>query len=284
MTRFTGLPSVPVVWHLHDYLGARPLMARALRWASGQLRGAVAISKSVADDARTVLPGVPVRVIYNAVDTDDFSPGPGDGQRLDALACLPIDPSPLIRVGLIATYARWKGQDTFLHAAAHLLKASGCPAVRFYIIGGPIYQTQGSQWSQLELEKLAQMLGVRSAVAFVPFQQDIAQVFRDLDMVVHASSQPEPFGRTIVEAMACGKPVIVSCAGGAQELFSEGQDALGFPPQDSERLAETILSLLADPQKRERLGKAGRATALTRFARQRYGPELLAFYRELLSR
>jgi len=283
LSRFAGLAKVPLVWHVHDFLGARPLMAKVLRWASGPLRGAVAISQSVAEDARTVLPGVPIRVVYNAVDTDDFSPGPGDGPRLDALAGLPNDPSPKLRVGLIATYARWKGQETFLRAAAHFLKESGISSARFYIVGGPIYQTQGSQWSQTELEKLAQMLGIRSAVAFVPFQQDVAQVYRALDVVVHASSQPEPFGRTIVEAMACGKPVVISNAGGAAELFTDGQDALGFPPQDSERLAETVRSLLVDPQKRERLGNAGRATALARFARRRYGPELLAFYRDILA-
>ena len=75
---------VPVVWHLHDYLGSRPAMARLLRMAARRGVEAVAVSRSVADDARATLGDrVPVRAIHNAVDLDRFHPGPGDGPSLD---------------------------------------------------------------------------------------------------------------------------------------------------------------------------------------------------------
>lgn len=280
LTRLAGLSAVTVVWHIHDFLGARRLMARVLRWASGQVGGAVAISRAVAEDAAGVIPRVPVRTIYNAIDTREFSPGSDDCRRLDGLAG--VESGSQLRIGLVATYALWKGQETFLEAAAHVLRDVRMP-LRFYIVGGPVYRTQGSQWTREQLESKAQKLGVGASIAFVPFQEDVSAVYRALDIVVHASSQPEPFGRTIVEAMACGKPVVVSAAGGARELFTDGQDALGFTPRDSAGLAAVLRRLIDNRELRQRLGQAARQTAVTRFSRSRIGPELLNFYREISS-
>src|SRR5205085_8086358 len=134
-----------------------------------------------------------------------------------------------LRVGLVATYARWKGQEVFLDAAGRL--AAGRPElpVRFYVVGGPVYQTRGSQFSEGELRRLAAQRGLADRVGFVGFREDTAPVYRALDVVVHASTRPEPFGLTVVEAMACGRPVIVSRAGGAAELFTPGYDGGGGP-------------------------------------------------------
>jgi len=281
LLRLSGLRGIPVVWHLHDFYGTRPVMARALRWSSRGAAGAIAISEAVGRDGRRVLDPLPVQVVYNAVDVEQFTPGPGDGARLDALANLPPAAPGAHRVGLIATYARWKGQDLFLDAAARIARDR---PVRFYVIGSPIYQTKGSQWSEAELRELAGSLGLGACVGFIPFQRDTAAVYRALDVVVHASTQPEPFGRTIVEAMACGRPVVVSAAGGAAELFQDGRDAVGFPPGDAPALAAAILGLVEDPGRRERIGRAARATAVERFARPRLGVEVAAAYERFRGR
>ena len=136
---------VPVVWHLHDYLGSRPVMARLLRWSARRTVRGVAVSRSVAADAARVLgPKVPVVAVYNAADLDRFAPGPGDGAWLDAEAGMPPAPEGTVRVGLVATFARWKGHEVFLDAVARL--PADLPA-RFYIIGGPLYKSAGSQHS-----------------------------------------------------------------------------------------------------------------------------------------
>ena len=70
------------------------------------------------------------------------------------------------------------------------------------------------------------------SVGFVPFVEDPVPVYRALDVVLHASTQPEPFGLTVVEAMACGRAVVVSAAGGAAELFTDGVDALGVAARE----------------------------------------------------
>lgn len=277
LARLASPPGVPVVWHIRDFLSARPLIARVARWASRRASGAIAISESVASDARSVLGNTPVRLVYNAVDVETFRPGPGDGPRLDHLAGLEPPPEATVRVGLVATYAIWKGQDLLLKAISRI--PPEIPA-RFYIVGGPIYQTKGSQFSEAGLKAIAAESGVSDRVAFVPFQSGTADVYRALDVVVHASTLPEPFGRTIVEAMACGRPVAVSKAGGASELFQHDVDAVGFAPSDPGSLASAIVGLVNDPEKRSRIASEARRTALARFARPRLGPEVLAAYAE----
>ena len=120
-------------------------------------------------------------------------------------------------------------------------------AVRFYVVGGPIYQTTGSQWSVAELVALGGDLLEQHALGFTGFQANTPDVYRALDIAVHASTRPEPFGRAIVEAMATAKPTIVASAGGAAELIRPGHDALAVPLGDAEALADAILRLVSDP-------------------------------------
>src|SRR4051812_6736193 len=72
---------------------------------------------------------------------------------------------------------------------------------------------------------------------FVPFQARVEAVYRALDVVVHASTRPEPFGLTIAEAMACGRPLVAARAGGAAELFEDEVEALGLPEVSAGALA-----------------------------------------------
>jgi glycosyltransferase involved in cell wall biosynthesis len=256
---------VPVVWHLHDYVGSRPIMARLLRLSARRGVSAVAVSRSVADDAAGTLGGaVPVRAVYNAIDLDRFAPGPGDGEALDAAAGLSPAPAGTVRVGLVATFATWKGHDVFLDAAARVPAGAPC---RFYIVGGPIYRSAGSQRTLEELERRAGELGLAGRVGFTGHRPDPAGAIRALDVVVHASTRPEPFGRVIVEGMACGRAVVAARAGGAAELFEDGAEALGCPPGDPVALASALGRLVADGELRRRLGAAGREAALARFDR-----------------
>ncbi|MGH9867799.1 MAG: glycosyltransferase [Candidatus Polarisedimenticolia bacterium] len=272
--------TMPVVWHVRDFLGARRVTGAALRRVAGRARGAIANSESVGEDARACL-GCRVEVVYNGIDTDAFSPGPSEAQLLDAQAGLSIPQAHRLRVGLVGGFGLWKGHALFLEAAARLLAVSPGLAARFYIVGGPIYGTRGSQHSVEDLKRLALELGLGDRVGFVGFQRDIVPIYRSLDVMVHASTSPEPFGRTIVEAMACGRAVIASRAGGAAELIRDGHDALGFAPGDAADLARAMAALASDAGLREKLGSRARESALTRFSRGRLAQDVLAAYERL---
>jgi glycosyltransferase involved in cell wall biosynthesis len=267
LVALAGIKGIPVVWHIHDFYGSRPLMALALKWMSDRATLGIAISQAVAQDARATLPRLPIEVIYNAVDINYFSP------------ILPTHPSSPFRVGLVATFARWKGHDIFLEAAAHIVRSHPDLNIRFCIVGGAIYQTRGSQFSEQELRNKASHLGITEKVDFLGFQQDIVAIYRSLDIVVHASTQPEPFGLAIVEAMACGRPVIVSQAGGAAELFTHNYDAVGVPPGEPIALATAILDLLNNFEKRQIISEKARYTVTERFSHERLGQQILAVYK-----
>lgn len=271
--------SVPLIWHIHDYVSLRPLMARLMRRYSKRCAAAIANSKSVAADLKKVCgEDFPVEIVYNGVDVEQFSPV-GPKLDLDALSGFKPAPPETIRVGILSTLARWKGQQTFLHALS--LIPPTVP-IRAYVIAGALYQTNGSQYSLEELKRLAHELGLTQRVGFTGFLAEPACAMRALDIVVHASTQPEPFGLVIAEGMACGRAVIASDAGGAAEVFETDINALGHPPGDAARLAESISLLASDPTLRARLGKAARATAEKRFSRARLATELIPIYRRAL--
>jgi glycosyltransferase involved in cell wall biosynthesis len=269
----------PLVWHLRDLVSPRPLMARALRLVAGRVAGALAISEAVREDAARALPGVRCARVYDGIDVEAFSPGAEDPALLDRLAGLAPAPVGTLRAGLVATYARWKGQDVFVEAIARLPPEARRRA-RFYVVGGPIYDSIGSQFSEAELRERAARAGLGAEVGFVPFVADPARVFRALDVAVHASTRREPFGRTIAEAMACGTPVVSARGAGAAELL-DGADPVQFEAGDPASLATALAAVLTSAELRERLGRDGRAVAVRRFSRDRLASELLGAYRAL---
>jgi glycosyltransferase involved in cell wall biosynthesis len=270
----------PLVWHVRDFIGDRPLVSYAVRAAAWRATVAIGISEAVARDMQALVPRRPCRVVHDAIDTDEFTPE-GPAADLDALAGPREGPhrhDEVLRVGLVATYARWKGQDVFLDAVSRLKKAGGIPSTRFYVVGGPIYETAASQYSEAELRTLVGTLGVANDVRFVPFQRDVHRVFRALDVVVHASSRREPFGRTIAEAMATSKPVIATRESGAAEVFTDGVDAVAIPARDAAALAAALRALLEDPVRRKEMGRAARVTAVSKFSRIRLAQQVVGAY------
>ncbi len=265
----------PIIWHLHDFVSLRPLMPRLLKLVSHRCAGIIANSHSVARDLGATLTRVPaVHTIYHAVDLNSFTPA-GRRLDLDELAGMAPPPADILRVGIVATMARWKGHEIFLRALA-LLRSEH---IRGYIIGGPIYRTAGSQYSLAELRQMASALHLEQQVGFTGFVSDAAAAMRALDILVHASVTPEPFGLTVAEAFACGRPVIASRGGGVLEIIRENQNALAHRPGDAHELAAAVTRLAADPGLRHRLGTAARKTAESSFTRKRLAGDLMRIYR-----
>ena len=275
----------PVVLHFRDFVKERALTRHALRplLATGRRVG-IAISEAVARDLRAAFPRLAVELVYDGIDTDALCPGPGDGSLLAALAGQPVASTGTLNIGILGTYARWKGQDVFLRAASEVRRALPSRSLRFYVVGGPIYKTAASQFEPRELQQLAGELGIADSVGFIPFQTNVLHIYRSLDVVVHASTRPEPFGRTIAEAMACGRPVIAMREGGAKELFIEGKHALGAEPRSSESLASALVRVLSQPTLRAALSVEARKHAVEHFSRARFPSDLGRVYARATSR
>jgi glycosyltransferase involved in cell wall biosynthesis len=263
-----------VVWHLHEYIGPRRLTRLLLARHQHRAAAMIANSQSVANDVITALrPVVSVRVVHNAVDLAAFAPD-GPVEDLDRCAGLAPLPDHVVRVGLVATFARWKGHEVFLRAIA---ASDGGLPLRGYVIGGPVYDTAGSQHMMDDLKAMAARLGISSRVGFTGFLPP-ASAMRALDVVVHASTRPEPFGLVIAEAMACGRAVITSGAGGAAEIVDPGTDALTHAAGDAADLSRCISRLVRETAFRRELGLRARASACRRFDPDRMTRELVAVY------
>jgi glycosyltransferase involved in cell wall biosynthesis len=244
---------VPAVWHVRDFLGGR-LMARLADQVPTKI---ITNSRAVAAHlARHMRHPEKLHVVHNAVDCTAFSPtGPPSepAMRRDAV----------YRVGLPAVLARWKGHLLFLDAIARL--RTPVPRIAFFLIGGSIYDTTSERGYERELRSAITRRGLAQDVVVTGFQENMPPWYRAMDVVVHASTRPEPFGRTVMEAMACGRPVVAAAAGGVPEVVTHGANGLLYPMGDASALADAIARLLRDPDERRRLGVAGRCTALERF-------------------
>ncbi|RPI50613.1 MAG: glycosyltransferase, partial [Acidobacteria bacterium] len=183
-----------------------------------------------------------------------------------------------IRIGLVGTFAKWKGHDIFLQALAQVRAAF---PVRGYVIGDSIYQTDASQYSVSTLREIASQRGLDGTVGFTGHVADVPAALRSLDIVVHASVEPEPFGLVIAEAMACGRPVIVSRAGGATEVAQAG--AVFHTPGNADELAARMTELVNEPALRGALSQAGREAAEALFSRKRLAEALIPVYESLVT-
>ena len=264
-----------LVWHFHDYPGTRPVTSRLVRTLRMRCSAVVAVSGSVAADVRRQL-GAPldVHTIWNPVDLTRFTP---DGPRLDldALAGLPATPAGVPRVGLMATFARWKGHLLFLEVLQSLARTH---AFRAYIVGGPLYETTGSQFSMDELRAAIARFGLTDRVGLTGFVDDAPAALRSLDVVVHASTSPEPFGLVIAEAMAAGRAVLVSDAGGVAEFVSPEHNALTYQSGNPAAMAAGIARLLESPALRSTLGTSAHESARQQFHPDRVCQQILDVY------
>jgi glycosyltransferase involved in cell wall biosynthesis len=181
--------------------------------------------------------------------------------------------------GIVGKLVEWKGQKVFLRAVPLVLQA--VPSAMAVVVG----DVQGSppQYRQ-ELIALARKLGIGHRIVFTGFRQDVADVMAALDVVVHASVIPEPFGRVIVEAMALGRPVVASRAGGPLEIIADGENGYLVPPGDEAALATRVVELLRDPQLARKIGDRASRDARARFSLSDHAAQVETVYRGLLTR
>ncbi len=239
----------PVVWQIHDFLDSRRLSRFLLRYFSRRVSVAVANSSATLEHALTVL-RCPLVRLYNGVPFPSRRKSPAPPKR-----------GKNVRLSLVATYARWKGHDLFLEAIACLADEQRLDGMEFTVCGGAIYRSAGSQWNQEDLDYEARRLGIEKHVEFRPFEANLDRLYEDTDIVVNASLNPEPFGRTVAEAMARGKAVILPHHGGVAEVARDGKEAVHFPPGDAKELAEAMYRLAHDEPLRERLAAAAKLRA-----------------------
>ncbi len=243
----------------------RPLLRGALRWVLGA-RGSLCLTQNPDDSAFIAGLGVDRRRIAvipgSGVDTARFAPTP--------------EPDGPIRVAMVSRMLWDKGVGEFV-AAARLARPRD-PDLRFVLVGAP----DESNPAAVPAARLEAWRG-EGLVEWRGRSADIAAVWRESHIAVLPSYYGEGLPKSLLEAAACGRPIVAADAPGSREIARDGETALLVPPRDADALAGAVLRLAGDAALRARLGAAGRALVEREFSEARIAAETLALWRRLLA-
>jgi glycosyltransferase involved in cell wall biosynthesis len=214
-----------------------------------------------------------LRFIPRGVDVARFDPDSVSPERMMQLVAAWRLPDNAQTVLLPGRLTRWKGQLVFIEALARL----GRPDVHGVILGA------GDAGYRQELEKAVAASGGDATFRFIDDCADMAAAYMLADVVVSASTQPEGFGRVIIEAQAMGRPVIATAHGGAQETIIPGETGWLVPPGDAAALAGALAQVLdQDAAARLAMGQRAMAHVRAHFTSSLMAARTLTVYRELL--
>jgi glycosyltransferase involved in cell wall biosynthesis len=181
-------------------------------------------------------------------------------------------------VGVVGNIRQWKGQETIVRAVALLARAF--PALKCLLVGAC---SESDRPFQQHLERLCDELGVTGNVIFAGFQTNAIDYMELMDVVVHTSTHPEPFGIVTLEAMSRSKPLVSTTIGGPAEVVVNGETGLLIEPGDPQKLASAIESLLKDPERAREMGRKGRQRLLDKFTLQQNLAKTMQVYEQALS-
>jgi glycosyltransferase involved in cell wall biosynthesis len=222
--------------------------------------------------------GTHVRTIPDGIDLERFNPNVS-GVRIRRELGLADDEC---LVGFVGRLDPWKGADVFVQAAAEVVHKR--KDARFLVCGGEL---PGHERYADGLRRLARDLGVEDRMLFTGWKyrlDDIPEVMAALDVMVHTSIRPEPFGLVLIEAMATAKPIVAADDGGVREVVEPEVSALLARPGDHQAFAEAILQILSDLSRAKAMGRAGRARAEALFEVGAYVRRVEAVYEEVLGK
>src|SRR5574337_22889 len=262
------LVGIPCVAHLRSEMAPSKFRKLYLQWADLL----IAVSEGVRGKAiQGGLPAEKVVTVYSGIDPE---------RAKAARDCRSIrmergiSPKTLV-VGSVANIVPKKGYDVLIRAVAkarHEIDDLTC-----LIVGAD------ERGLQRELEQLGESLGLDGRLCFAGFQEDIFPYLDAMDLFVLASVD-EGFGIVLLEAMACGKPIVATRVDGPPEIVEDGRTGLLVPPKDPDAMAKALVELLKDPKRRAYMGKQGQERIETVFGVDSQMRTLIGLYDQLLSR
>ncbi|WGV26099.1 glycosyltransferase family 4 protein [Halotia branconii] len=248
----------PLVYHLHDILSTEHFSQINLRVAvnlANKFASLVIANSQASQKAFVQAGGRPelTTIVYNGFEPQIYQTCESEIKQLRQ----DLGIAEKFVVGHFSRLAPWKGQHILISALAQ------CPEnVTAILVGDALF---GEQDYVKQLHQQIAILGLEKRVKFLGFRVDIPQLMAACDLVAHTSTSPEPFGRVIVEAMLCGKPVVAAKAGGAIELVEDGINGFLVTPKEPQELAQVIHTCVQEPEMTARIASHARTLASQRF-------------------
>ena len=180
-------------------------------------------------------------------------------------------------IGILGRITPLKGHSYFLQAMAKVIRRF--PYVKIRVIGDA---PQKKQAYRLELENLVQRLGIKDQVEFLGHQSDVPVALKEVDILCFSSIEPESFGRAIIEAQACGVPVVATRMGGVVDIIEHGKTGLLVMPKDTEAMAQEVMHLMENPHLGEQYTRAAQDKIKEKYLLKHMAEATLQVYEELL--
>jgi glycosyltransferase involved in cell wall biosynthesis len=264
---------VPCVIHLRDFhRDIQPLKPGLIASVSRVIAVSDAVAKSL--DGTVISPSMRT-TIHDPVDLERIACAAQARERVRAECELPAN---AIAVGIFGRVVRWKGQLEFVRA---MCEAMPTDARLWAIIVGD--ESDGGDTYIREVRASIKSSGAAERFILTGYRQNVEDYYGAMDIVVHASISPEPFGMVVPEAMAAGCAVVAADDGGPREVIDPGIDGLLVPPGDVLGLARAVLALAGDASLRTKLGAAARRKAISRFGIPASAERVAAVYQTLMS-
>lgn len=211
--------------------------------------------------------------IYNAVDSEAMAERLRRMKDSDEFSAAGTE----FVVGMFGNILQWKGQEVLLRAA--LLIRDTVPGLKVIVVGG-VAGMDGPYYAKLK--KFVNDHNLEEIVTFTGYRDDVYELMHACDVVVHASIRPEPFGRVIAEAQVAGAAVVAPGCGGPAELIEDDVNGLLFEPGNHKDLADKIVDLYRDGERRKRLEGTARSSSSKKFDVHDRASDVQQEYDELL--
>ena len=276
MGRITGAIasefSVPTVAHLRDIL----TLSRAAVADLNRNRRLIAVSQATRDfHVEQGFDSDRTQVLYNGVDCDRFFPRSTTGELKQELG-LPEDAFLVVTIGQIGLR---KGQDVLAEAA--ILAGDRLPAVHYLLVGERHSTKRESIEFEQNLISRFEEAGLGNRLHRLGNRNGVHRLMNEADLLVHPAHQ-EPLGRVLLEAAAAGLPMIATTVGGTAEIVEDGRSARLIPPGNPHALAEAMIELRFDNQRRKQLALNARHRMETTFSISRAATALKQLWQEIL--
>ncbi len=267
------LLGIPSVCHIR---GGNHEGSRFMHWTYTLPDHFISVSQWVAKSMQDKLhiPAEKISVVYDGIALEKLNIH-ADGTEFRRAYHIPDD---AFAVGLVGLLIPWKGQELFLDAAKLLQQK--IPQLKMLIIGGTPDDCVTYEAMLRQRVITEQLTGL---IIFTGHVSAMEAVYNGLDVVLSASTDPEPLGTVVIEAMAMGRPLIGPNHGGAAEMMQHEETGLLFTPRDAQSLADAIEKFYRSKNLRATLGANARSAALKAFAVETHVERIQTIYQQLLA-
>jgi glycosyltransferase involved in cell wall biosynthesis len=265
------LAGIPCVVHERGINDRFPFPTRRL---APKLAAIFCISRAVHDNlvAHGFAPGT-LHTVANGLDPAEVAPARPPEEVRAALGIAPDRPI----VGVVGNIREWKGQEVLIRALPAI--RARVPGIACLLVG---HATAGDAAYMARIQQHIDAHGLGPHVFLTGYTTNVADYLRVMDVAVHTSITPEPFGRVLLEAMAMRKPVVGSRGGAVPEIVVDGETGYTFTPGDAGDLAARILDLLEHAERARAFGEAGYRRLVDEFHVDRNVERTMAVYAKVL--